>query len=658
MANIIYGNTEDGGSVVNTEYNATYTILRADEQNRPTALHIEPSRLIGRKATGGIVSLNATDARTILNVSATADVVLKSLYDANTILAATTDNTPVALTIGTQTLVGRRTGGNIDDLSTTQVRTLLAIADSMPLDSQLLAYWSFDNFDGINLIDDSGNGNSGVATGTMTTEIAVSGSGLINTSQHIDMTLSTALQTALKSGNIFMSFWLNQKTESDYANLIDFDMIYNAVSYQIRFEHANDTVTNCGYWWGGDVDGDAANENITATSLTYNAWNHFVVTLNRTDSELRIYVNGVNTDSFSTTIPTWTSVSDFNIFNSVTADIIDEIRIYSGIPTESQARALFLIPSGSKKHITTATTSVSGIAELATNTETLTGTDTGRVLTPNNLSYITQYSYNYVNVEKGRMINDIYGILSSPTNMKLFVICDETGDVSTLTDQSTIGGTTAHTINLVDTSNVSVYASAMTPTVYGVAPALEISAGGLWVCNDSADLTFALSSFSVIYLGSISNITSSRDMLAKYDVTTGSELREWILSATITTGYPYFRIYDETANAYIGRQYNTSIPLGTIFSFIGTYNGGTVNSGIKLYLNGTQVDNADSSSGTFVSMQNTTAKVGPFNIGTTGVISNIPAGYYILGAIIAEVLTATQIKRIDAILRSYSGIKI
>lgn len=43
--------------------------------------------------------------------------VAKSLYDANTILYATTDNTPAALTVGEQTIVGRTTGGAIAALT-------------------------------------------------------------------------------------------------------------------------------------------------------------------------------------------------------------------------------------------------------------------------------------------------------------------------------------------------------------------------------------------------------------------------------------------------------------------------------------------------------------------------------------------------------------
>ncbi len=40
-------------------------------------------------------------------------LVTKATYDAHTILYATSDNTPVALTVGEQTVVGRATGGNI-----------------------------------------------------------------------------------------------------------------------------------------------------------------------------------------------------------------------------------------------------------------------------------------------------------------------------------------------------------------------------------------------------------------------------------------------------------------------------------------------------------------------------------------------------------------
>jgi hypothetical protein len=49
----------------------------------------------------------------------------KSLYDANTILAATTDNTPAALTVGEQTIVGRKTGGTITSLTGAEAKAII-----------------------------------------------------------------------------------------------------------------------------------------------------------------------------------------------------------------------------------------------------------------------------------------------------------------------------------------------------------------------------------------------------------------------------------------------------------------------------------------------------------------------------------------------------
>ena len=59
--------------------------------------------------------------------ASSGDTVLKSLFDANTIIKADVDNTPVALTVAEQTLVGRITAGVITALTAAQVKTLLAI---------------------------------------------------------------------------------------------------------------------------------------------------------------------------------------------------------------------------------------------------------------------------------------------------------------------------------------------------------------------------------------------------------------------------------------------------------------------------------------------------------------------------------------------------
>lgn len=54
-----------------------------------------------------------------------SDLVAKTLFDANTVLAATADNTPTPLTINEQTFVGRKTGGNIAALSPAEAMNIL-----------------------------------------------------------------------------------------------------------------------------------------------------------------------------------------------------------------------------------------------------------------------------------------------------------------------------------------------------------------------------------------------------------------------------------------------------------------------------------------------------------------------------------------------------
>jgi hypothetical protein len=54
--------------------------------------------------------------------------VPKSLFDANTILAANSDNTPAALTIAEQTLIGRKPGGNIAALTPAEIMNIVWVS--------------------------------------------------------------------------------------------------------------------------------------------------------------------------------------------------------------------------------------------------------------------------------------------------------------------------------------------------------------------------------------------------------------------------------------------------------------------------------------------------------------------------------------------------
>ena len=68
-----------------------------------------------------------TTSLTFVIFTSTGAGVPKSLFDANTILKADSDDTPAALTVGASTFVGRKAAGNIAAMSVAEALTLLSV---------------------------------------------------------------------------------------------------------------------------------------------------------------------------------------------------------------------------------------------------------------------------------------------------------------------------------------------------------------------------------------------------------------------------------------------------------------------------------------------------------------------------------------------------
>ena len=85
---------------------------------------------------------------------------------------------------------------------------------------------------------------------------------------------------------------------------------------------------------------------------------------------------------------------------------------------------------------------------------------------------------------------------------------------------------------------------------------------------------------------------------------------EWLLY-TGTQKKIFFHMYDNSNSVYIGRTYGTSLASyeNKWTHFVATYDGGTLSSGIKIYLNGNKVDDDDSENGNFSSVKNLNAPV-------------------------------------------------
>ena len=82
--------------------------------------------------------------------------------------------------------------------------------------------------------------------------------------------------------------------------------------------------------------------------------------------------------------------------------------------------------------------------------------------------------------------------------------------------------------------------------------------------------------------------------------------REWAFR-TVVNQLHFFAF--GTGGGYIGRKYTTNLSGGQWYHAVVTYDGSKASSGIKLYVDGTRVDDADYASGTYTASVNTTAEV-------------------------------------------------
>lgn len=121
-----------GGSAFTTlaigATNITMTGSLATTGSRVTKGWFSDLEITNLPTVNGGTLATALSLGTMASETAT-NYVAKSLYDANSILYATSDNTPAALTIGASTIVGRKATGDIVALTATETRTILNVAD-------------------------------------------------------------------------------------------------------------------------------------------------------------------------------------------------------------------------------------------------------------------------------------------------------------------------------------------------------------------------------------------------------------------------------------------------------------------------------------------------------------------------------------------------
>ncbi|MGC9602711.1 MAG: DUF2341 domain-containing protein [Minisyncoccia bacterium] len=126
-------------------------------------------------------------------------------------------------------------------------------------------------------------------------------------------------------------------------------------------------------------------------------------------------------------------------------------------------------------------------------------------------------------------------------------------------------------------------------------------------------------------------------VMSKMDMAAAKDCATWLgFNSTDGTDLE-FAIYNNTSctgTDYIGREYSGALSSNTMYYVVATYDGGTSSTGIKLYVNGVQVDDTNDFGGTFASIKSITT---PFEIGSGSTI-------YPFNGIIDEVRVSSGVR--------------
>lgn len=249
-------------------------------------------------------------------------------------------------------------------------------------------------------------------------------------------------------------------------------------------------------------------------------------------------------------------------------------------------------------------------------------------------------------------------VADAETNYFISDLLTMAGDTRLLVIPTTITGTTVEdsSVNGHDlTSNESV-AGWLEHTTRHYTYSLD-GAADLMYHADHADFTFgngvADSAFSVFALINSTNSVGDHYIISKQDV--GPNDLEWHLH--LTNGRPYLQLHDDSVPSYIARYRNSAITNGVWYFLVGTYDGTSAVGGIKIYLDGIQVDDTDDTSGAYTAMEDTGA-----GLSVGALLDTSPAGTTFFNGKIAVAgirageFTAEQVWNLNTLVRGHFGV--
>ena len=217
----------------------------------------------------------------------------------------------------------------------------------------LIGWWTLDDGSGTTAIDSSVNGNYGTLEGSAPTWVDGKSGKAVNfpgTNERVDCGNSAPLDD-IGNGSFWLSFWMKSK---DTVPLLDgrlFDKLQGNDDFIVLFS----TGTTNRLRFGLKSGGVGVLTDFSTDSTPFDTeLNHIVLVVNRTTDLATVYVNTIKD---TTEIDISSCPADCRNTGNVSwgarnnglspyEGLLDECRIYSGLPTESDILALYTNPGG------------------------------------------------------------------------------------------------------------------------------------------------------------------------------------------------------------------------------------------------------------------------------------------------------------------------
>lgn len=446
---------------------------------------------------------------------------------------------------------------------------------SIGLSCGLVTYWTFDGKDIVNGVvrDKSGSGTfantANISTSTFYTS-GIKGQALkfSANNDYIFSDLGTARST------FTISLWYTPKISNSWAG--------NQTGFQMGKTTYNESNFYRWYSTGSNprIQASSNNGGSSAQSTVYSSETRlpYLNTFVYTPTQIDWYINGVLYNSIAPSVGTFDAMRFITLGGTGNANqsvngVIDEFRVYDRALTVGEIKQLYI------SNISTKQSSSQNIIQ---NSSCVSGLSCGLI--------------GYWTFDGKDMVGGI----------------------------ARDGSGNGNNGNLINIATSTFY------TTGEIGQALNFDGTNDYISmGDILDLNGGVP-FSISTWAMFNDFTNSPSILGKFDGTGNNfayTLEMGQLFETDGSGLGLM-LLDSSSGGYIGRSTSRKIVKGVWYHIVGTYDGGSTSSSVKLYYNGVQVDDTNTQGGTFTTIRNVST---PLTIGS--LLSNGNPNYLIKGKI-------------------------